>query len=116
MCTLLLVDDSQTRSRYLKHLLTEIGHEVQALKSVELVPEKLKPWVFDLALVALLLRKSNGFEIGLRLQGLGIERVALVTMNPRATDVQWANALGLVGVLDAPTSFEKTKQQLQILL
>ncbi len=116
MCTLLLVDDSLTQRRYLELLLTALGHEVHALGSAKLIPEKLKLAAVDLAIVALVLGHSNGFELGLRLQNLGIERVAIVTMNPRSTDIQWAQAIGLIGVLDAPTSQAKIRQQLQKLL
>ena len=116
MCTLLLVDDSPTQSCYLEFVLSSLGHEVHTQDSANLQPEELKPKAFDIALVSLLLANSNGFEIGLRLQNLGFERVAIVTMSPRSTDMQWAKALGLLGVLDAPNSLVNIRHQLQKML
>ena len=116
MCTLLLVDDSPTQRCYLEQQIVSLGHKVHTLGSAMLLPEQLRAASIDLALVALLISNGNGFEIGLRLRNLGIERVAITAMNPRSTDVQWAKALGLLGVLDAPSSMANTEQQLQKLL
>lgn len=116
MSVFLLVNDSPTQSHYLQLLLQSLGHHVCACNSRDLALERLDALSIDLALVALLTSSSNGFELGVRLRSYGCKRVAIVAKNPRDTDVQWAQALGLLGVLDVPSSIENTKQQLSVLL
>lgn len=116
MYTLLLVDDSPTQRRYLVLLIESLGWRVHAYRSRELIPEALIGLRVDLALVTLLTENSNGFELGVRLQAYGIQRVAIVTKQPRKTDIQWAHALGLLGVVDAPNATKRLREQLQTLL
>lgn len=116
MHTLLLVDDSPTQGRYLTLLIESLGWRVHACESAELAPEAFLGLKFDLALVTLLTENNNGFELGVRLQTHGIKRVAIVTKNPRKSDIQWALALGLQGVLEAPSTKAHIAQQLEILL
>lgn len=115
MHTLLLVDDSPTQARYLTLLIESLGWCVHACSSAELSPETLTGLSIDLALVSLLTESSNGFELGMQLQTHGVKRVAIVTKDPRKSDIQWAISLGLQGALDAPSTKAHIEQQLEIL-
>ncbi len=116
MSTLLLVDDSPTQSRYLELLLVSFGHRVLAYKSKDITPENALEFSIDLALVALLIAKSNGFELGVRLRAIGVKRIAIMTKNPSDIEKKWVQAIGLSGLLDVPDTPENIDRQLRTLL
>lgn len=116
MAKLLLVADSPAQGLWLEANLAALGHSLRRCASVDIAKAEHAAEDFDLALVALLLEAGNGFELGVRLHAQGHKRVALISNRPRATDVQWARAIGLLGAVDIPVPLARLAEQLSPLL
>lgn len=102
MATIVVIDDSPTRSLALSRWLQRLGHGVHCHAGLQEVLEKMNPQRVDLLLVALVRDEGNGFDSGAMLQERGFSPILLLTDSAHATDDIWGRAQGLSGVVSWP--------------
>lgn len=111
MPTILIIDDSSTQMVYLREVLRTLGMRVLHRNSHAPQSWRALAGHVDLALVALILDKQNGFEIGLQMRDSGFPNVVLYSDSPAATDREWTCAIGLQGLLQVPAPAQKLRRQ-----
>jgi len=110
---ILVIDDLLSHGAALARLLS---CEAWKVDHVETLSEGAEVALYDLVILDLHYRESNGFEIAANLLEQGIKRVALFTFNPRETDCAWAEALGVCAVLVLPMLRQQLQSQVDVLL
>ena len=113
MAQILVIDDLPLHAGLLLGLLKEQGHHAHTIDSEKGLANVTD---YDLILLDIHLVCDNGFERSARLLDEGAKRVALYTYILRATDADWAAALGVSAVIAMPTTKKNLEQQVRQLL
>ena len=107
MAKVLIIDNSQTETKWLTQVLEKQGHDVVTADSGETGVDAAKTELPDLILMDVVMPGMNGFQATRRITNDAATRripVVIVTVKDQETDKVWAKRQGAAAFLTKPVS------------